>query len=409
METDDGPDAGSSPASVRPGRVVDTEPARLSRRTSVPATSPGQVVTADHTASASRVEVATELPDPDLPALSAATELSLQVRRRPRTLLERRGRWFAAGWLAAVAAGLACLVLTVLAIGPSYLDDVGAVVVLSAYSWALAARIGGRPVVFGAVALLAAVGVVLSEQPYLRTGAAVMMCGVAATLAVVATVPQTRFRKVAQECVLAVVISSVGALATLGFAPTISLVRFEYGTLALALLAAFAVVYRLGAGLHGLGRRGVVVVLIGAAVLVVTLLYAELLRRYGPPGLVDGLLDVVRWSRENLGAFPRPVEAVLGIPALAWGVHLRARRRQGWWVCAFGAAGTVAVANSLLNPAITIRECGLSVLYGLVVGLVVGYVAIRVDLALAGTNAGGRRAEEHAAARPEPARTSSLL
>lgn len=354
-------------------------------------------------------EPVTEAPDDDLPALSAATELDREAQRRPRSVGERHRSLFAAGWLAVVAAGLALLVLALLEVGPGYLDDVGAVVVLAAYSWALAVRTGGRAVLFGTVAVLAGAGVVLAEEPWLRTGAAVMTCAVAATLAVVATVPQRRFPRVVQECVLAVGIAGVGALATLGFSPTISLVRFEYVTLGLALLASFGVVHRLGAGFHGLGRRGIVVVLIGGVVLVVTLLYAELLRRYGTPGLVGDLLDGVRWSRDNLGAFPRPIEAVLGIPALAWGVHMRARRRQGWWVCAFGSAGTVAVANSLLNPAITLREGGLSALYGLLVGLVLGYLVIRVDLALAGTGSGGRRSDEHAAARPEPVRTAPLL
>ena len=36
----------------------------------------------------------------------------------------------------------------------------------------------------------------------------------------------------------------------------ISLARFEYITLALSLVGALAMVYRLGAGLHGLGTRG---------------------------------------------------------------------------------------------------------------------------------------------------------
>lgn len=352
-----------------------------------------------------------EAPDEDLPALTAAAEFSRQVERRPqlRSVGERHRTLFALGWLAVVATGLVLLVLALLEVGPVVLGDVGAVVVLAAYSWALAVRTGGRAVLFGTVALAAGAGVVVAEEPWLRTGAAVMTCGIAATLAVVATVPRTRFVQVVQECVLAVAIAGIGALATLGFSPTISLVRFEYVTLGLALVASFGVVYRLGAGFHGLGRRGLVVVLIGAVVLVVTLLYAELLRRYGTPGLVGDLLDGVRWSRRNLGAFPRPIEAVLGIPALAWGVHMRARRRQGWWVCAFGAAGTVAVTNALLNPAITLREGGLSVLYGLLVGLVLGYLVIRLDLALAGTGSGGRRSDEHASARPEPARTAPLL
>ena len=194
--------------------------------------------------------------------------------------------------------------------------------------------------------------------------------------------------------------------------PGISLVRFEYVTLGLSLVGVLVLVHRLGAGWHGLGRRGLIGVLIGGVILAVLVLYAELLRRYGPNDLVDTLLDGVRWSREHLGAFPRPIEAVLGVPALAWGVHMRARRRQGWWFCAFGVAGTTAIANSLINPAISLRESGLSVLYGLVVGLALGYAAIRADIALTGGAKAGRVAG--APTRPwspsaEPPRSAALL
>ncbi|WP_193613224.1 hypothetical protein [Nocardioides lijunqiniae] len=312
-------------------------------------------------------------------------------------------------FLALVGAGLAALVAGVLTVGPDWVPGIGAVVIASAYSWALAARTGGRPVVYGTLAIALGVVVLVSDEAYLRTGAAVMTCVVSSVLGVMATVPAVRFVEAARECVIAIVIACIGALATVGFEPTITVVEFEYATFGLGLVAAFAVVYRLGAGLHGLGRRGVAIVLVGMLVLAVTLLYAELLRRYGTPGLVESLLDVVRWSRESLGAFPRPIETVLGIPALAWGCHMRARRRQGWWVCAFGVAATSAVANSLANPAITLRESGLSVVYGLVVGLLIGFVVIRVDLRVTGS-AGrrSRRAEEAAAIRPEPARFSAL-
>jgi hypothetical protein len=90
-------------------------------------------------------------------------------------------------------------------------------------------------------------------------------------------------------------------------------------------------------------------------------------------------------------------------------VHMRARRRQGWWMCAFGVAGTTAVANSLVNPAISLRECGLSVVYGLAVGLVIAYVVIRADVALTGPSGGGRRADGQASVRPEPPRSAPLL
>ncbi len=321
--------------------------------------------------------------------------------------------WTRWTWALVVAAGLACLVAAMVPVGPDWLDGVGATAVVTAYSWALAARTGGRPVIFGALALALGAAALAVDESYLRTGAAVMSCVVSAVLAVMVTVPGQQFARVARECVLAVLLAAIGAMATVGFQPVLSLVRFEYVTLGLSLVGVLVLVYRLGAGWHGLGRRGVIGVLAGGAILAVLLLYAELLRRYGPPGLVDSLLDGVRWSRDNLGAFPRPIEAVLGVPALAWGVHMRARRRQGWWLCAFGVAGTTAVANSLVNPAISLRECGLSVLYGLVVGLAVGYVVIRADRSLTGGakgGQGGRRADAPvAAARPEPPRSAALL
>lgn len=340
------------------------------------------------------------------PVVGAAPELTVTVADHEPV----QSRLLAVLWVLVVAAGLAALVAAVVPVGPSWLDGAGAVTVVTAYSWGLAARTGGRPVVFGGLALALGLLALLLDQDYLRTGAAVMTCVVSAVLGVMATTPAVRFLRAARECLVAVLLAGVGALATIGFDPVVSVVRFEYATLGLAMVGAFGVVYRLGAGLHGLGRRGLLGVAICGVVLAVTLLYAELLRRYGSQELVDGLLDGVRWSRDHLGAFPRPIETVLGVPALVWGCHMRARRRQGWWLCAFGVAATAPVANALVNPAISLAECGLSVLYGLVVGLVIGYVVIRADLALTGSRGqGGRRLEEARAVRPEPPRTAALL
>ncbi len=327
----------------------------------------------------------------------------------------RAGRLPLALGLLLVAVGLAVLAVASFELGPdrmrpAYLCQAGSVAIAVAYTWALAARTGGRPFVFGGLALAIGVAVILMDREVLTTGAAVATASVSAVLGVMATVPAVRVLHAAREVVIAVAIAGVGALATVGFEPSISLLRFEYTTLALALLGALGLVYRLGAGLHGLGRRGVVTVLVGSVLLALTLAYAELLRRYGTPSLVEWLFDGVRWSRANLGAFPRPLEAVLGIPALTWGVHMRARRRQGWWVCAFGVAATAPVATSLLNTSVTRAEAGLAVLYAVVVGLVIGNILIWLDLQFSGTR--GRRAtraEQAAAIRPEPSRTSPLL
>ena len=314
------------------------------------------------------------------------------------------------GWAVLVAAGMAGLAACTLDVGPDWIGGAGAVAVATAYSWALAARTGGRPVVVGLLAVALGTVAVVSDDDSLRTGAAVLTTVVTAVLAVMSTVPAVRFVHAVREVLVAVLVAVVGAVAVVGFEPAVTLARFEYTTLGLSLLGAFAIIYRLGAGLHGLGRRGFVTVLLGSVVLAVTLAYAELLRRYGTPALMDHVLDGVGWSREHLGAFPRPLETVLGVPALAWGTHMRARRRQGWWVCAFGVAAATPIVNALVNPALTLQEAALSVGYGVVVGLLIGFVVIRLALAVTGSSGRrGRRAEEAMALRPEPPRTRPLL
>ena len=239
-----------------------------------------------------------------------------------------------------------------------------------------------------------------------------LTCVVSAVLAVMATVPAVRFLQAVREVVIAVVIAAIGALATIGFEPVVTVARFEYVTLGLALLGVFALVYRLGAGLHGLGRRGVVIVLIGtgAARADPGVRRAAAPLRHPGPGR-PACSTPWSWSRDNLGAFPRPLESVLGIPALAWGVPhagpappglvgLRVRRRRD-------RAGRERAGQPGRHAA---RERALACSYGVVVGLVIGFVVIRLDLALTGPRGRrGRRAEEAGALRPEPARTRALL
>ncbi|QZY29277.1 hypothetical protein [Nocardioides coralli] len=303
-----------------------------------------------------------------------------------------------------LAAGL------VLDLDAPWVPQLGAVAVATTYVWALAARTGGRPAVFGLLTLGVAVAVLVLDNGLLRNGAAVMTCVVAAVLAVVATVPAVGLRHTVREVVVATLIAAVGGLATVGLAPDVDPLRFQYTTLGLALLGAFGLIYRLGAGLHGLGRRGVVIVVFGAVVLALTLAYAELLRRYGTPVLVEWLFDGVDRVRALIGASPRPIVALLGVPALVWGTHMRARRRQGWWVCAFGVGATVPVAQALLDPEPSRAAAALGLGYGVVVGLVLGAVLVLVDLALTGNRGRrGRRAESSSAVRPEPSRVEALL
>ncbi|MCL8025294.1 hypothetical protein [Nocardioides bruguierae] len=314
------------------------------------------------------------------------------------------------GWWVLVLGALGCLVATVVPVGPAWLGTLGSLVMTSAYSWALAARTGGRPLVFGTLAALIGGATWWLDEPVLRNGAAVMTAVVAALLGVLVTVPAKSVLDAAREAAIALLVATVGSFAVVGWGPGLSVPRFDYLVLGLSLVGALVLVRGLAAGLHGLGRRGLVAVVSGSVVLVVGVAYAEALRRYGPGAMVSDLLDAVRWTRVHLGAFPRPLETILGVPALAWGCHMRARRRQGWWMCAFGVAATAPVAGALAHARVSLSEAGLSTLYGLVVGLVIGFLVIRLDLALTGPKGGrgSRRAEEAAAVRPEPPRTRPL-
>ena len=315
-------------------------------------------------------------------------------------------------WLTAavvVVAGVAALVAAALGVGPEWLDGVGAVAVATVLSWALAVRTGGRPWVTAVLALAIGGSAVVVDTAMLRTGAAVLTVVTGGVLAVMLTVPAATYLRACREVLIATVISGITALAAVGLEPTVTVPRFDYASLLLGLVLVFGLVYRLGAGLHGLGRRGLVAVLVGAVLLVLTLAYAELLRRYGAGSVVQSALDFVDWTTERIGAFPRPLVVLLGIPALVWGTHMRARRRQGWWVCAFGVTATIPLAQGLLDPDGSFLEAGLQAAYSLVPGLLLGYLVVRTDLALTGPRGRrGRRAEEAEAHRPEPSRLAEL-
>ncbi len=320
--------------------------------------------------------------------------------------------------IALAVIGFSCLILQLLDIGPHALARIGAVLVSTALVWAMAARSGGRPLLFAAVALVVCTVIASVGDDALRTGAAVMTAALSAVHAIIATIPARRMRGTVVECLLAAIIAIGGSVAALGYDPVITIARYQYIVLAIAVVITFTLVYQLGAGFHGLGRRGVLIVAVGGVVLIITLLYANLLRAY-VSSLSTSLENAQHWGLTHLHGYPRPVEALLGVPALMWGTHMRARRRQGWWVCAFGVAFTAPVATTLANPDLSVVDTLLTTVYSLVVGILIGLVLIRADLLFTGgpqargRRAAGRRAarlEEQAhALRPEPPRSRPLL
>jgi hypothetical protein len=318
------------------------------------------------------------------------------------------------GWLVLLVLGALGLVAFRLAPDlPELVRQVCAVVVSGALAWGLAVRTGGRPFWAAGLGSALAVGAVASDWHALVAGAAVGTAVMGATLAVMATTPAATFLLALREAVIASAVAAVGAIGAVGYGvdkdADVAADRFDYVVLGLSLAATFALVYRLGAGLHGLGRRGYVVAGGAVVMLVFALAYSEALAHWGSRDFV-GMMDDFRDStRDHLGAVPHPIVAMLGYPALIWGVFMRARRRQGWWVCAFGVAATAPIATRLVSADVGVSSVALGGLYSFLVGALVGYLVIRAEQSLTGSH--GRRArrdEEAEAHRPEPRRTRPL-
>ena len=273
----------------------------------------------------------------------------------------------------------------------------------------LAVRAGGSPAVPALLAAAVGVAAVLGEWPALLAGAAAATGVLAACLAVLGTRPAETFLAAVGEVVVALLVATLGALGVASFSVSLEVERFGYLVISVAFVATVALVYRLAGGLHSLGRRGLVLAAGATVVLLIVLVYTAALTRYGSPELVLQVRSAQEWVRDQLGGVPHSVEALVGIPALLWGVSMRSRRRQGWWVCAFGATATAAVTHRLLLDDVFSVESAIAAAYTLVIGVLLGFVLIRLERLLTGRP--GRRTA-HAAppsfGREEPGRLKPL-
>ena len=345
-----------------------------------------------------------------LPPVASARGGRRRIEPPPRS--DRDALWRAA-WFAGLVASLVVLAAVRLPsdvidlpwkMGPAAASVLGTVLAIG-----LTVRTGGRPLLpallaigYGAVATATGWSVMLA-------GGAVGVGVVAAALGVMATVPATTYARSIIEVLFACLVATAGGLGVAGFDTDLRHARFSYVVLGIGLATCFALVYRLGAGFHGLGRRGYLVAGGALVLLIFGMAYSEALSHWGSPEVVGRIDDFRHTVRIRLHAVPHPIETLLGVPALCWGTFMRARRRQGWWVCAFGAAVTAPSTTRFVEGAVPTSATILGAAYSLVLGLLVGYVVIRVEQAFTGSR--GRRArrdEEASAHRPEPGRLDAL-
>ena len=110
-------------------------------------------------------------------------------------------------------AAAAALVAAFLGRVDGWVGEAGAVATAMAYTWGLAARTAGRPVIFASLAVALGVMVAVFDAAALRDGAAVVTAVLTAVFAVIATVPASTFLGAVRETVLALVLAAVGSLA----------------------------------------------------------------------------------------------------------------------------------------------------------------------------------------------------
>jgi hypothetical protein len=273
----------------------------------------------------------------------------------------------------------------------------------------LSRRCGGRSIVIGlfSAAALALVGAF--PEAWALAGAAVTAGTTFGLLATVYTRP-ARGLGVVREVAVCAAIGLLGAIVVTGYHVELRPYRFRIMVLALVLVAAFLLAWRLGRGARSIGRRGGVLVLVGVILLAATVAYAQAIRSWGSPALVQNLDDIKASLADLLGAAPRPVEAFVGFPAMVWGIAVRARRPQGWWICAFGALGAAGVTSSLIYPGTSFGSSMASTGYDVAIGLLLGGLIVFADRLL--TGAGGRRADATADVnldQPEPPRFAALM
>lgn len=312
-------------------------------------------------------------------------------------------------WLAGTLATLPVLVDVGVDV-PDRLPGAGSALLTVLFMVGLSHRCGGRVVLWGGLTLIATALWLVWSPSWLTAAMAVVAAVSAGVLAVMSTRPAATWWRASIEALIAAAVAGTGAVAVAGFQAEVLTQRFNVAVHLLSLVLTIGVVWGLGAGLHGLGRRGLAMILGGALLVTFVLVYGAVLRTYGSDAITGTVEDTVAWMRDTFGGVPRPTEVLVGFPALVWGVSTRSGRRQGWWMCAFGVIGTGTITTSLVSPAAVVDYVALSSVYSVVLGILLGLVVRRVDQLLTGGGSGrrSRRDDAETQIRPEPPRSVPL-
>lgn len=296
--------------------------------------------------------------------------------REPRIESPETARLVMVGVFALWVVGFVGTLTSIVAVGaPEWVQRPSAALLMGVFGAGLIHRGGGHMRIWLPITVLVAGAAVVFETNLLLASAAALSAVLSAVWAVLVTRPATSIVGAIREYALALVVAGSGTLAVAAWNAPVNYQRFNLMVIAVALGLSIALVWNLGAGLHGLGKQNLAILAGVAALLLLLLAYSSFVRTHGSQTLVDGFSETIIWLRQNFEGVPRPVEVFIGFPALIVGVSLRSRRREGWWVQVFAVIGTAVLSTSLVTPGAFPSYIGLSTLYSAILGLAVGLVA----------------------------------
>lgn len=295
--------------------------------------------------------------------------------REPRLESARTAHLVLLGVFAMWVVGTLGALTAVVAVGaPAWVQRPAAALLMLAFTIGLIHRGGGHMRIWIPMVTLLGGSAVALETNFLLASAAAMSAALSAVWAVLVTRPAKSMLAAIREYAIALVVAVSGTVAVAAWNAPVNYQRFNIIVVAVSLVLAIALVWNLGAGLHGLGKQNLAILAGVAALLIGILAYSSFVRTHGSQTVVDLVSETVLWSRQTFEGVPRPVEVFIGFPALIVGVSMRSRRREGWWVLVFAVIGTAVLSTSLVTPGAFPTYVGLSTLYSIVLGLIVGLI-----------------------------------
>ncbi len=288
---------------------------------------------------------------------------------------------------------------------PAWLWRPSAAVLLVVLSLILTHRVGGHMRIWVSLTALLSFTALVSDMNSLLASAAGSTAVLASVTAVMFTRPATSIPQVLREYFVMLTLALSGTVGVAAWNAEVDVQPFGLAVMAVAVTLAISIVWRLGSGLHGLGRGHLKLLVIVAVIAVGLFFYGSIVRSYGSTALKDLIDETIVWLRQNIGGVPRPYEFLIGFPALIVGTSMRSRYREGWWVCVLAVVGTVIVSVSLIDPRAYPTYFALSTLYSAILGLVIGLVA-RFFVMASRTKRSARAVQQPA--RTEPKRLAPL-